>query len=311
VARLDELHANRVDEVLARFDPGLKVKRSEGAKSGVAIRLELTGLYGLRDQMATRARPRDVAVIQALVATQNYLARSGQISLRQTPDGSVTWTPWLEPIPALALVPESSINVAYPHYWTSDERVQVRADLLEAVDAGRESPRALWLLDHDLEDDRPNGLNWQVADESIRTALADASAYASLGYGLDWSARAQAAAATVVDEAQRYTPPVDVADTAAKGLGLREDFPGRALTGSPPSPQTMRLLKRAKGLRDQVPMLLGEVRELSQWLATHGRAPEDAGWGDDTNPSGPYITWLTQGGDAAQAWTAEVLNGPQ
>jgi hypothetical protein len=106
-----------------------------------------------------------------------------------------------------------------------------------------------------------------------------------------------------------YIPPADVADTAAEGLRLRDAFPHRATDGK--KPEGKRLMAKAKGLRNQTPMLAGEVRALNVWLRAHeGDAGLDADvgeWGNAADPSGLWIDYLTQGGDPGLAWTNTTL----
>lgn len=312
--RLWAMWGDRVLEWARRYDTGFEVRDTGSAKSGAAIVLEMTGKDVLAQQLETRARPVDEHAIQGLAATYNYLIRSGQLSVSS--DGAtLRWTP---NAPATishdVMIPEGQIDLAYPRSWSSLERKDIRAGLVIAVDRGDEDARAIWLLDRGLDDDRgrngqPDGPNWLSADEAIRSNLASASSYSALGYGLNWSQRAAVARQTVDAEETRHDPPADVATLAAKGLQLRDEFPGRALSGL--SAQNTRLLRRARGLREQLPMLVGEVRALAAWLTAHENDADvvaDVGdWGNDSAPSGPYITWLTQGAESARAWVDGIL----
>lgn len=309
--RLWEMHRDRVAEWAQRYDTGFEVRDSESAKSGAAILLELTGKEVLAQQLETRARPVDTHAIQSVIATHNYLARSGQLSL--VSDGiKVRWTPG-QPYTLTRdiLIPEGEIELAYPRVWSSLERAKIREELVKAADRGDANKREIWLLDHGLDNDRglngqPDGPNWRAADEAIRSNLADATAYAALGYGLNAAQLAQLANRTQEAEETLHVPPADVAMTASKGLNLREAFPGRALVGLG-NQNTVRL-RRARGLRDQAPMRVGDVRAMATDLEAIRRDREIQGDVDNNaDPSGLYITWLTQGGAEGVAWCESIL----
>lgn len=302
------LHRDRVREWVSGLDRGLEVRETESAKSGTALLIEMTGAVQHFMEQVTRVTPLDRLTIQALIATFNSGIRSGQIRMSDGPDGP-RWDPYAAP-DLRWLIPETSFELGYPQGWNEPERIRIRAELQTAVDAGQESPRVLWLLDHDLEDDRPDGPNWVKADEEIRAALADASAYAALGYGLRWQDRYAAASLTPEDETATYMPPADVANEAARGLRLRDAFPGRALDGR--DAQQRKLMQRARRLQGQDAFMLGEVRALDGWLRAHegdASLPADMGaWGNDADPSGAWITWLSQGGEPGSLWTATTLS---
>lgn len=118
------------------------------------------------------------------------------------------------------------------------------------------------------------------------------------------------------DAAVTHTPPPQVARNASKGLRLRMEFKGRALTGL--GAENDKLRARAKALRDRTPMTTGELRDLDEWLEAHKSGRDgDPNWGNDEDPSGAYITWLTQGGDEGLDWTnatlaeADAQEGPE
>lgn len=306
---------DRTEEWASRFDVGFEVRKSEGAKSGVAILLELTGKYLLRQRMETAARDADISIVRSICATHNDLIRRGQLSLRF--DGeNIRWNP-SQPAERRFeyLIPEGNITIDYPHQWNATEEKEVRARLEEAVNAGRESPRALWLLDHGLEDDRPDGPNWILADESIRQALGDRREYRTLGYGVEWKDVPPHVVDSGVpdDSTIEHIPPRDVGLTAAEGMRLRSIYRSRAkaLYGNETIANSLR--NTAKRLIEGDAFSVGEIRRLSLWLEANGQQSEvgaDGTWGDRTDPSGDYITYLSQGGDEAAIWCDSVLNAP-
>lgn len=312
-ARLAEGYATRLEAYAERFAAGFSARKSEkGAQSGVAIELDMSAKLGVRDAEEAENRPGDVALFEMLAATWNYLIRSGQISARLV-DETVHYTPTLPPVldPAL-LVPEETPEVRYPFWWTATERAELRRSIETAVNAGLKPVEELWCFDADLPYDGVGGVNHAKATEAIQEALAGNLRLAQQGYGLDWAQKNLLARQTVVDETAEYIPGADVAAVASKGLTLRAEFKGRslALTGLSAGD----LLRRAKRLSARDVFYVGEIGQLQSWLEIHASdkdALADVGqWGNDADPSGPYITWLSQGGDAAVTWCQSVLAAP-
>lgn len=163
------MHRDRVEEWASAIDTGLEVRESKSAKSGAALLLELTGKYIFRQRLVTQARPVDRAIIESLIAANNWLEDTGQKM-----GGS------------LGRLSEGEFALEYPHYWNQVEKAQIRGEMQEAVDAHRESPEIIWLLDHDMEDDGPGGPNRALADAGIKNGLLKANEYAPLGYGVEW-----------------------------------------------------------------------------------------------------------------------------
>jgi hypothetical protein len=288
------------------IEPAFQSKEATGAKSGRAIELEMTGLDVLKQRMEMWFRPNDIASIEAVRATHNYLIRSEQLSMRIV-DGDVQWTPGLEPQadPSL-LIHGGAISIRYPSAWNAIERAALREKLQKSVDVHQEEPAMLWLFDHEMEDTADNRI---LARDKIAEACSESVAAAVQGYGQTWQQLANLATRTSEDEAARYNPPADVSDTAAKGLSLKTDFPGRAMNGADSTSQKLR--NRARSLAGGDPFLIGALRELDQWHKQHAgdsQRPADVGqWGNDADPSGPYITWLSQGGAQAVTWLAAIL----
>lgn len=308
-----EMFRARMLEWSQRYDTGFQIEESTSAQSGRALLVRLAGKEGVRNQMVTDARPVDEHAIKALVATHNYLVRSGQMSLRLVGE-QIKWTPNLPPVlSADLLIPEGDIRLDYPHFWYSSEKREIRDEMVKAADAGYRDHREIWLFDRDLENDGPDGPNWQAATDAIASNLNYAMQLAAQGFGLDAKTRYVIASRTPEDEAQMHIPTPDVATTASRGLMLRKEFPGRAagLAGIGTSEKDLRA--RARMLADQTPMTSGAVRELSAWLAAHASDKDKLNvdatgnllpgeWGNDQDPSGPYITWLSQGGEPAVGW---------
>lgn len=302
--RLMESYRGRMLEWARRFNAGISLRETSAVKSGTALMLELTGAEQLAQQLETKALAPDTAILQALIATHNYLVRSGQCGVVESPTrpGTFRWIPGAVPSMS-ALIPEGDIEITYRRQWNAIERQAIRTRLETAVDKGMADPRELYCLDHDLDWDGPDGPNAQAADEALTGILARSMGYAEQGMGLSWAQRAAIARDTVDDEEARYDVPADVANTAAEGLRLRDE------TGMGPNgmkPEGKRLLARSRKLRDQTPFLLGEIRALDTWLKAH-ESDADA---EGAQPTGPGITFLTQGGAPARAWTEFILLTP-
>lgn len=302
--------ARLVEWTRQRFDQSFQVKREGGtAQSGYAISLQMTGQYLLRQQMEARARAADSAIVKALAATYNYENEVGALGLKVTSSG-MSWAPGRRgPYSVDVLIPEVEPELRYPHMWRPEEQVERRSLLVDAINMGQEEPEALWLFDRSMENDGPDGPNWRAAEEALPRVAAKRLALASLGYGLGWAELATMAATSTANEAAEYIPPPDVASVASQGLEIRQDFKSR-FGGR----ENTHLLQRAKALANSDPMLLGEVRRLNAWLDGHERDrdidPSVGEWGSNANPSPEYLRWLSQGGDAALAWTNSILNQP-
>lgn len=300
--RVRNMANDRLLEWAQKYDSGFEVRESESAKSGTAIMLELSGHKTLADQLETRFRGVDTRIINALRCTFNGMLYRRELSLEET-DYGFRWTPG-QPAQAFEhwLIPQGTIEIRYPRYWHELERQQIRKELEEGVNAGREFAESLYLLDHGLEDDGPDGPNFLAASEHLTRSLESSLARAAQGYGLRQETRLSMTQETVDAEETLHDIPDDVAQTAARGLSLRSD------TGLGPDgmkAQGKRLLSRARRLSQQTPMRIGEVRELSAWLSSHAA--------DAVKPSDPtaeWVTWLTQGGDAAVTWTESILAAP-
>lgn len=301
-------YRDRFAEWAAQYDLGIEVKDGSSAKSGRAILLEMTGILSLAQQMETKARAVDTKIINALRSTWNGMLYRRELSLAET-DSGFRWTPAAASSPLMSwLIPGGNIEIEYPRQWTEGERQQIHAELEKAVTDGREYAEVLWLFEQNIDNDGPGGPNFQAASEYLTGSLAGAMSRAAQGYGLRPETRFLHTQRTVEAEETRHDVPDDVAATASKGLNLRLAFPGRALVGL--SHQNTIRLRRARDLRGQSPMLLGDVRALSTDLELIRRDREAQGDVDnDADPSGLYITWLTQGGDEAVAWTSTVLAG--
>lgn len=311
VEKLEEKSRGRVTEWAQRYNAGIEAKSTGSAKSGYAIELELTGKFLLRERMATRTAPLDERLVNLMAITHNRLVRAGQMPIRVV-NGEVRYNPRLPAQPMTDhLIPVGEVSVRYPAWWSATERAERRAELIEAIDRHDEAPQALYLFDRELSDDRPDGVNWTEATEHLRSSCAEAQSLAAQGYGQTWEEMTALGTVLPGDDASRWTASAATATTAAKGLTLRDEFRGRTLVGF--APQVRRLVKRAKAIANQDPQTMGEVRALLGWLEGHNSdrdtASEVGTWGDDSDPSGLYIQWLTQGGDDALAELRQLLGG--
>jgi hypothetical protein len=88
-----------------------------------------------------------------------------------------------------------------------------------------------------------------------------------------------------------FVPPKDVADTAALGLELREQF-GRGGTDIE--------VARARNLRHRRKLVPETIRQMMTYFRTHEAGPAAA------EPSNDYITWLLYGGDPGRRWAEKV-----
>lgn len=303
--RLLRMYRENLLEWSQMYDQGFTLREEGGSQpdTATAAMLRLTGKLLLRQQMVTRAIPIDQAILDALRATHNAAIRGRQLSLRKR-GGTYDWTPNQPAMPTMdMIIPAGEWQLQYPHYWTSEERREIRAELLEAVKAGRESDRALWLLDHGMEDDRPSGPNWQRAYDEICASLTDKLDFTQRGLDLRPETRLEMVRQTVDDETVRYDVPPEVADTATRGLMLRNET-GKGFDAM--TPEGKRLKTRATKLRDQMPFVAGEIRELRAWLEAH----QDDADPDGILPAGTTAegnTWLSQGGLPALDWTRGIL----
>lgn len=179
-----QMFRDRVEEWAKGIDPSFSVSVSESAKSGTALLIEMTGRKQLAEEMKTRAEWVDTEIIGASVATWNYLVASEQLPLEMV-GGEIRWNPLVVPEPrAEYLIPTAKPTLGYPLSWNEVERKAKRAELQAAVDAGQEYAEALYLLDNDLDDDRPDGPNWLKAREHLTGSLASRRLRAQEGYGV-------------------------------------------------------------------------------------------------------------------------------
>lgn len=179
---LMEMHRARVQEWVHSVDPGLQVRESEAAKSGVALLIEQTGLVMAAQEAETRVRETDAHIIRALIATHNYGIRSGQVGVRSTADG-LRWAPGQVGGP---LITEGPFSAHYRRDWNEPERIRLYEQTREAVEAGLEDVEVLWLLRRGLDDDRPDGPNWRQARASVEASLLRRGEVARAGYGVPW-----------------------------------------------------------------------------------------------------------------------------
>jgi hypothetical protein len=98
------------------------------------------------------------------------------------------------------------------------------------------------------------------------------------------------------DEIDLRCPPI-VADNAAKGLRLREEF-GRGGTEVG--------VARATGLKNREKLSPSTIRRMVSYFARHEVDKRGENYGNEANPSAGYIAWLLRGGDEGRAWALEL-----
>ncbi|AZO37297.1 hypothetical protein EOA27_08040 [Mesorhizobium sp. M2A.F.Ca.ET.037.01.1.1] len=98
------------------------------------------------------------------------------------------------------------------------------------------------------------------------------------------------------DEIDLRCPQV-VADNAAKGLRLRQQF-GRGGTEIG--------VARATELKSRRNLSPSTIRRMVSYFARHEVDKKGRNYGNEDNPSAGYIAWLLWGGDEGCAWALEM-----
>lgn len=98
------------------------------------------------------------------------------------------------------------------------------------------------------------------------------------------------------DEIDLRCPQV-VADNAAKGLRLRQQF-GRGGTEIG--------VARATELKSRRNLSPSTIRRMVSYFARHEADKKGPNYGNEDNPSAGYIAWLLWGGDEGRAWALEM-----
>lgn len=140
----------QTQETLNRYDTAIQVKKSESAKSGVAIQLELSGLYQQRMQQEQQNRGKDQNLIRILIATYNYLVRCGEIPTEE--------------------IAEKDFEISYPIAWTADEKSRLVQEIKDQIVKGIKTPVDLYIIENDLPDDE---IHRQKAMEVLRSRAAE------------------------------------------------------------------------------------------------------------------------------------------
>jgi hypothetical protein len=91
--------------------------------------------------------------------------------------------------------------------------------------------------------------------------------------------------------------PKEVADNAAKGLRLREQF-GRGGTEIG--------VARATELKNRDKLAPSTIRRMVSYFARHEVDKRGKNYGNEDNPSAGYIAWLLWGGDEGRAWALDL-----
>ena len=92
-------------------------------------------------------------------------------------------------------------------------------------------------------------------------------------------------------------PPQVVADNAAKGLALRQQF-GRGGTEIG--------VARAEELVARTELSPHTIKRMVSYFARHEVDKRGKNYGNEGNPSAGYIAWLLWGGDEGRAWALEM-----
>ncbi len=88
-------------------------------------------------------------------------------------------------------------------------------------------------------------------------------------------------------------PPLKLAENAARGLRLRQEFHrGGTRIG----------LARARDLRARKRLSEDTVKRMASYFARHAVDKRAKDFGDAENPSAGYIAWLLWGGDEGRDW---------
>jgi len=91
--------------------------------------------------------------------------------------------------------------------------------------------------------------------------------------------------------------PQIVADNAAKGLRLRQQF-GRGGTEIG--------VARATELKNREKLAPSTIRRMVSYFARHEVDKRGKNYGNGKNPPAGYIAWLLWGGDEGRAWALEL-----
>ncbi|CDX20687.1 conserved hypothetical protein [Mesorhizobium plurifarium] len=91
--------------------------------------------------------------------------------------------------------------------------------------------------------------------------------------------------------------PQIVADNAAKGLRLRQQF-GRGGTEIG--------VARATELKSRKNLSPSTIRRMVSYFARHEVDKKGRNYGNEDNPSAGYIAWLLWGGDEGRAWALDM-----
>lgn len=94
-----------------------------------------------------------------------------------------------------------------------------------------------------------------------------------------------------------FTPPVEVADAAEKGLRLRRKHErGGTEVG----------VARARDLKNRENLMPDTITRMVSYFARHEVDKDADGFGDEDEPSAGYIAWLLWGGDPGRKWAEKI-----
>ena len=94
-----------------------------------------------------------------------------------------------------------------------------------------------------------------------------------------------------------FTPPEEVAEAAKKGLLLKEKFNrGGTEVG----------WERAKQLKQRALVSSSEIIKIVSYFSRHEVDKKAKNFGNESNPSKGYISWLLWGGEPGKKWAQEI-----
>lgn len=126
VRKLWDIHSERVMDILNRYDLGLQVKKSEAAKSGIALELELSGLWQFRSAQEQMNATLDEETIRNLLISHNYVYGDS--------------------------LPVDGFSIRYPISWTASEKKELLDKISSDIALGIKTPVDYYIAENDLPD---------------------------------------------------------------------------------------------------------------------------------------------------------------
>lgn len=182
VERLRKIESQLTLQTVQKYNSGFRLDQSNSPESGVAISLRLEGQWQERATQEQVHRPRDIQLVRILVASWNYLIRSGQLKGRmvQTDQGSSRFllSGSSQDVVAEAIIPEGDDwFIEYPIVWRPEEKRAILDQVAKNVTDGLDSRVTHYLIANDLADTPKNResalteLERRALEESTLTRL--------------------------------------------------------------------------------------------------------------------------------------------